>query len=98
MKVFLDPRSIEKLNFVYLKDEESMKVMHKYIDPEVLPVEFGGENNVVYNHEEYSKSMMKDDIKTASFWTVDLQTDHVNHGIVVPKIAPQSQNCELLGS
>jgi hypothetical protein len=56
---------------VYAKDEESMKLMHRYIDPEVLPVELGGKNDVAYNHEEYSKLMMKDDIKTAIFWAVN---------------------------
>uniref|UniRef100_A0A0A8Y5P4 CRAL-TRIO domain-containing protein n=1 Tax=Arundo donax TaxID=35708 RepID=A0A0A8Y5P4_ARUDO len=93
IKIFLDPRSIEKVNFVYLKNEESMKVMHKYIDPEVLPVEFGGKNNVAYNHEEYSELMLKDDIKTASFWVSDAKTDHVNHvinGSLVPEVTPQS--------
>ncbi|XP_062212254.1 phosphatidylinositol transfer protein PDR16-like isoform X2 [Phragmites australis] len=93
VKIFLDPKSIEKLNFVYLKDEESMKLMHKYIDPEVLPVEFGGKNSVVYNHEEYSKMMMNDDIKTTSLWAADAKTDHANHvinGSLVPEVTPQS--------
>ncbi|XP_021304856.1 phosphatidylinositol transfer protein PDR16 isoform X2 [Sorghum bicolor] len=92
IKIFLDPKSIEKVNFVYQKDEESMKVMYKYIDPEVLPVEFGGKNNVVYNHEEYSELMIQDDIKTANFWAVDAKTDHTNpaiNGNLVPEVAPQ---------
>nr|XP_045083293.1 phosphatidylinositol transfer protein PDR17 [Aegilops tauschii subsp. strangulata] len=71
IKVFLDPKSIQKVNFVYKDNEESMKTMYKHIDPEVLPVEFGGKNIVVYNHEDYSKLMTKDDIKTASFWAAD---------------------------
>ena len=77
---------------MYQKDEESMKVMYKYIDPEVLPVEFGGKNNVVYNHEEYSELMIQDDIKTANFWAVDAKTDHANpaiNGTLVPEVAPQ---------
>ncbi|CAL4944106.1 unnamed protein product [Urochloa decumbens] len=81
VKYFLDPKSIEKVKFVYLKDEESMKIMHKYIDPKVLPVEFGGKSNAVYNHEEYSELMTKDDIKMASIWTTEAKSDHVNHGI-----------------
>ncbi|PAN45282.1 hypothetical protein PAHAL_9G107500 [Panicum hallii] len=93
IKVFLDPKTIEKVNFVYQKDEESMKVLHKYIDPEVLPVEFGGNNNVAYNHEEYSELMMKDDIKTANFWADDAKTDHANpatNGTMVPEVKPQA--------
>ncbi|CAL4935652.1 unnamed protein product [Urochloa decumbens] len=92
IKVFLDPKTIEKVNFVYQKDVESMKVMYKYFDPEVLPVEFGGKNNVAYNHEEYSESMMKDDIKTANFWADDAKTDHANsaiNGTMVPEVTPQ---------
>ncbi|KAL6843478.1 hypothetical protein ACP4OV_026540 [Aristida adscensionis] len=93
VKIFLDPRSIEKVHFVYEKDEESMKVMHKFIDPEVLPVEFGGKSNVVYNHEEYSKLMMDEDIKTASFWADNSKTGPVGHvvsGTLVPEVTPQS--------
>jgi len=91
VKYFLDPTSIEKVKFVYLKDEESMKVMHKYIDPKVIPVEFGGESDVVYNHEQYSELMTKDDIKTANIWAEDAKTDHVNHaigGALVPEVTP----------
>ena len=92
IKVFLDPKTIEKVNFVYQKDEESMKVLYKYIDPEVLPIEFGGNNNVIYNHEEYSELMIKDDIKTANFWADDAKTDHANpvtNGTMVPEVKPQ---------
>jgi hypothetical protein len=70
---------------VYLKDEESMKVLYKCIDPEVLPVDFGGRNNVAYNHEEYTKLMLKDDIKTSSFWSDDAKP--VNR---VADVTPQS--------
>lgn len=88
VKVFLDPRSIQKLNFVYKENEESMKTMYKHIDSEVLPIEFGGKNNVVYNHEDYSKLMTKDDIKTASFWAADV--NHERNGHLVPEVTPQS--------
>ncbi|CAM0875068.1 unnamed protein product [Alopecurus aequalis] len=77
LKVFVDPTTMKKLNFVYKENEESMKTLYKHIDPDVLPVDFGGKNNVVYNHEEYSKLMAKDDIKTASFWAED--GDHVKN-------------------
>ncbi|PAN45284.1 hypothetical protein PAHAL_9G107600 [Panicum hallii] len=91
VKYFLDPRSIEKLNFVYLKDEESMKVLYKCIDPEVLPVDFGGRNNVAYNHEEYTKLMLKDDIKTSSFWSDDAKpVNRVANGNLVADVTPQS--------
>ena len=65
-----------------------MKTMYNHIDPEVLPVEFGGKNNAVYNHEDYSKLMTKDDIKTASFWAADV--NHVVSVDSVPEVKPQS--------
>jgi hypothetical protein len=77
------------VNFVYLKDEGSMKVMHKYIDPEVLPVEFGGKSSVVYNHE-YSELMTKDDIKAASFWEqMEKLTNHVTNGTLAHEVTPR---------
>jgi hypothetical protein len=76
---------------VYLKDEESMKVLYKCLGPEVLPVEFGGRNDVVYNHEDYSKLMLEDDIKTSSFWADDTKpVNHVGRGTLVANVAPQS--------
>jgi hypothetical protein len=44
-------------------------------------MEFGGKSSVVYNHEEYSELMAKDDIKRSSIWGADAQADHVNHVI-----------------
>jgi len=88
VKVFLDPKSIQKVNFIYKDNEETMKTMYKHIDPEVLPVEFGGKNNVVYNHEDYSKLMAKDDVKTTSFWAADV--NRVMNGDSVPEVIPQS--------
>ncbi|CAM0875066.1 unnamed protein product [Alopecurus aequalis] len=88
LKRLVDPKSVKKLNFVYMENEESMKTMYEHIDPEVLPVELGGKNNVVYNHEEYSKLMTKDDIKMVSFWAADV--NHVMNGHSVPEVTPQS--------
>uniref|UniRef100_A0ACD5ZZZ2 Uncharacterized protein n=1 Tax=Avena sativa TaxID=4498 RepID=A0ACD5ZZZ2_AVESA len=84
-KVFLDQKTIQKLNFVYKENEESMKTLYKHIDPEVLPVDFGGKKNVVYNHEGYTKLMTEDDIKTANFWEAD--GNHVMNEHSVPELA-----------
>ncbi|WOL10939.1 hypothetical protein Cni_G19699 [Canna indica] len=65
VKYFLDPKTCQKVKFVYPKNEESTSLMHKNFDLEVLPEEFGGKSKVQYNHEEFSKLMRKDDIKTA---------------------------------
>jgi hypothetical protein len=91
LKVFVDQKTMQKLHFVYKENEESMKKLYKHIDPEVLPVDFGGKNNVVYNHEDYSKLMTKDDTKTASFWA-EGDGNHVMNGHTVSdsEVTPQS--------
>lgn len=68
VKYFLDPKTFQKVKFVYPKNEESMELMHKHFDVEILPVEFGGKNKVEYDHEEFSKMMMEDDIKSVKLW------------------------------
>lgn len=64
VKVFLDPATFRKVKFIYQKNEESMELMLKIFDADSLPVEFGGRNNIEYNHEEYSILMNKDETES----------------------------------
>ncbi|KAG1341888.1 phosphatidylinositol transfer protein 3 [Cocos nucifera] len=68
VKYFLDPKTFVKVHFVYPKNAESKELMCKYFDVEKLPLEFGGKNKIQYNHEEFSKLMLKYDIRSASIW------------------------------
>ncbi|RWV91181.1 hypothetical protein GW17_00046550 [Ensete ventricosum] len=71
------PRIFEtfwKAKFIYPKNKESMELMRKHFDLDVLPVEFGGRNQVQYNHEEFSKMMIAEDTITASFWSLEEKT------------------------
>ncbi|CAN0872639.1 Phosphatidylinositol transfer protein 3 [Linum grandiflorum] len=68
VKYFLDPITIQKVNFVYPKNQGSVEVMRSHFDNQNLPTEFGGEANLKYDHAEFSKLMLEDDVKTASFW------------------------------
>ncbi|RRT64034.1 hypothetical protein B296_00019910 [Ensete ventricosum] len=74
MKYFLDPKTFLKAKFIYPKNKESMELMRKHFDLDVLPVEFGGRNQVQYNHEEFSKMMIAEDTITASFWSLEEKT------------------------
>ncbi|KAI7754451.1 hypothetical protein M8C21_004714 [Ambrosia artemisiifolia] len=67
---FVDPKTYLKIKFVYPDDKASIEVMKSYFDTENLPSEFGGQANfnLKYDHEEFSKLMAEDDIKTAKFW------------------------------
>ncbi|GER33957.1 Sec14p-like phosphatidylinositol transfer family protein [Striga asiatica] len=41
VKYFVDPKTFEKVKFVYPKKEESVELMRSYFDTENLPTEFG---------------------------------------------------------
>lgn len=45
--------------------------MKTYFDVENLPSEFGGKATLNYDHEEFSRLMAQDDVKTAKFWGFD---------------------------
>lgn len=68
MKYFLDPKTFQKVKFVYPKDKESEELMKSLFDVENLPNEFGGKTTLKYDHEEFSRMMIEDDVKTAKFW------------------------------
>ncbi|XP_074570837.1 uncharacterized protein LOC141827481 [Curcuma longa] len=73
VKYFMDPKTSQKVKFVYPKNQESMEVMSDFFDLDVLSVEFGGRNKVEYEHEAFSKMMEEDDVKTAKFWDLHHQ-------------------------
>ncbi|XP_054798713.1 uncharacterized protein LOC129303432 [Prosopis cineraria] len=81
IKYFLDNKTLEKARFVYPRDKESVDLMKSYFDEENLPVEFGGKATMKYDHEEFSRLMTQDDLKSAAFWgTEDSLSSHVGAG------------------
>ncbi|KAI3767186.1 hypothetical protein L2E82_17274 [Cichorium intybus] len=71
VKYFLDPKTSHKVKFVYLKNKESVELMQSCFDVDNLPTDFGGKANMKYDHEEFSRLMIQDDVKTAKFWGLD---------------------------
>ncbi len=45
--------------------------MKTLFDMENLPSEFGGKATLKYDHEEFSRLMAQDDVKTAKLWGFD---------------------------
>ncbi|KAK4276593.1 hypothetical protein QN277_014723 [Acacia crassicarpa] len=81
IKYLLDNKTLEKAKFVYPKEKESVDLMKSYFDEENLPMEFGGKATMKYDHEEYSRLMTQDDLKSAAFWGADDgQSSHVGAG------------------
>ncbi|XVF63873.1 hypothetical protein PTKIN_Ptkin09bG0121200 [Pterospermum kingtungense] len=88
VKYFLDAETFQKVKFVYPKNKDSVELMRSYFDEENLPTEFGGKAILEYNHEEFSKQMIQDDIKSASLWELDDKLQSVGNGHSEPEVAP----------
>ncbi|KAI3451705.1 hypothetical protein Pfo_008370 [Paulownia fortunei] len=71
VKYFVDQKTFQKIKFVYPNNKDSLEVMKSFFDTENLPSEFGGKATLKYDHEEFSRLMAQDDVKTAKFWGLD---------------------------
>ncbi|RDX97267.1 Random slug protein 5, partial [Mucuna pruriens] len=81
VKYFLDSKTFQKVKFVYPKNKDSVELMRSYFDEENLPKELGGKSTMSYNHEEFSRLMVQDDLKCAAFWgSDDKLSNHVANG------------------
>ncbi|KAG7990167.1 hypothetical protein I3843_02G011800 [Carya illinoinensis] len=81
VKYFLDPKTFQKVKFAYPKNKESVELMKTFFDVENLPSEFGGKATLKYDHEEFSRLMAQDDVKTAKFWGLDEKPQHTMNAI-----------------
>ncbi|XP_020211271.1 phosphatidylinositol transfer protein 3 [Cajanus cajan] len=81
VKYFLDSKTFQKVKFVYPKNKDSVELMKSYFDEENLPKELGGKSIMSYNHEEFSRLMIQDDLKCAAFWGSDEKlSNHIAKG------------------
>lgn len=60
---------------MYPNNKDSVELMKTFFDTENLPSEFGGKATLNYDHEEFSKLMVQEDVKTAKFWGLDDRGD-----------------------
>ncbi|KAK8551864.1 hypothetical protein V6N13_120296 [Hibiscus sabdariffa] len=80
VKYFMDTKTFQKVKFVYPKNTDSVELMRSYFDEENLPTEFGGKAILEYNHEEFSKQMIQDDIKSANLWGFNDKVQSIGNG------------------
>ncbi|KAK9129893.1 hypothetical protein Sjap_010380 [Stephania japonica] len=77
VKYFLDAKTFQKVKFVYPNKKDSVELMRSFFDVDNLPAEFGGHAKMQYDHEEFSRMMAQDDVKTASLWGFDDKLSHL---------------------
>lgn len=81
---------MQKVKFVYPKNKESVEPMKSYFDMDNLPIELGGKANLKYDHEEFSRQMAQDDVKTSKFWNFDKHNTESN-GYSAAEVAPKTE-------
>ncbi|KAF4383343.1 hypothetical protein CsatB_024582 [Cannabis sativa] len=88
VKYFLDQKTAQKVKFAYPKSKDSVELMKSYFDIDNLPIEFGGKATATlkYDHEEFSRMMALDDIKTAKFWGFDEKPSLKTNGQFGPEV------------
>ncbi|XP_021718002.1 random slug protein 5-like [Chenopodium quinoa] len=89
VKYFLDPKTSQKVKFVYPKNKDSAELMRSYFDVENLPKEFGGIATLEYDHEEFSRMMAEDDIKASRYWGFDDKSSYAAQGCVTRDVSVQ---------
>ncbi|CAI0447714.1 unnamed protein product [Linum tenue] len=69
-KVFLEPKTHNKVKFVYSDVPDSMKIMEAYFDVDHLEPAFGGKDSEAgFDIGKYAERMKEDDKMIPSFWT-----------------------------
>ncbi|XP_073144081.1 uncharacterized protein [Henckelia pumila] len=86
VKYFLDSKTFQKVKFVYPKNNDSVELMRSYFDVDNLPTEFGGKATLQYDHEEFSRQMAQDDVKTSKLWGLDKK---LPNGFAGAEVAPE---------
>ncbi|KAK7310906.1 hypothetical protein RJT34_08692 [Clitoria ternatea] len=90
VKFLLDTKTYQKVKFVYPNNKDSVELMKSYFDEENLPIELGGKAILNYNHEEFSRLMAQDDLKSAAFWESDDKLpNYVGKGHSGAEVAPE---------
>ncbi|KAK3017146.1 hypothetical protein RJ639_007821 [Escallonia herrerae] len=89
VKYFADQKTSQKIKFVYPNKKASVEIVKSFFDNENLPSEFGGNGTLKYDHEEFSKLMVQDDVKTAKFWGFDKEQSRGLNGHVGAEVAPK---------
>ncbi|KAL6966546.1 DNA-dependent RNA polymerase II [Sarracenia purpurea var. burkii] len=68
VKPFLEPKTANKVKFVYSNDPLTKKIMEDLFDMDELESAFGGKSIAGFDINNYAEKMKEDDKKTPSFW------------------------------
>ncbi|KAL0432720.1 UNVERIFIED_CONTAM: CRAL-TRIO domain-containing protein C23B6.04c [Sesamum latifolium] len=70
-KPFLEPKTANKVKFVYSDDPNTNKIMDDLFDMELVESAFGGKDDADFDITKYAERMREDDKKIPLFWKAD---------------------------
>lgn len=69
VKPFLEPKTYNKVRFVYSDDVNTKKIMEDLFDMDKLEAAFGGNDTCGFDINKYAERMKEDDTKMPTMWT-----------------------------
>lgn len=69
VKPFLEPKTYNKVKFVYSEDLNTKKIMEDLFDIEKLEAAFGGKDTAGFDINKYAERMKEDDKRMPAIWT-----------------------------
>jgi hypothetical protein len=69
VKPFLEPKTANKVKFVYSDDPETSKIMEDLFNTDEIESAFGGKDTDGFDINKYAERMKEDDKKMPLFWT-----------------------------
>lgn len=70
-KPFLEPKTANKVKFVYSDNPNTTKIMEDLFDMDVVESAFGGKDDADFNIAKYAERMKEDDKKIPLFWKLN---------------------------
>ncbi|XP_074262988.1 uncharacterized protein LOC141585837 [Silene latifolia] len=67
VKPFLEPKTRNKVKFVYADDANSIKIMEEIFNMDQLEPSFGGKSTESFDIQKYAQRMKEDDVKKHTF-------------------------------
>ncbi|KAK2984674.1 hypothetical protein RJ640_006657, partial [Escallonia rubra] len=74
VKPFLEPKTANKVKFVYSDDPNSKKIIEELFDMNQIESAFGGNDNTGFDINKFAERMREDDKRMASFWSRAIDT------------------------
>ncbi|KAM7514597.1 hypothetical protein LguiA_004180 [Lonicera macranthoides] len=84
VKPFLEPKTANKVKFVYSDNPETNKIMEELFDTNQIESAFSGKDERGFDINKYAERMREDDKKMPLFWT----EGNENEPAVVPQLGP----------